>query len=205
LTGSKEKAILSFLGTARRGLAGRGAAWQGEANLKGELMAQHEGFMKVRPTTSIPGSPHPFPENGLIRKFETGATRDQDITKPDYEGFLSPLVIKRFGEYMNKNRVQPDGSTRDSDNWQKGIPFDAYIQSGWRHFLDWWLAHRKQSAREDIETALCGLLFNVMGYLHEYLAKRTGEKSEAEHKILREMARQGYEQSCNLERNQEPL
>ena len=27
------------------------------------------------------------------RVFETGATRDTDAGKPDYEGFLSPLVI----------------------------------------------------------------------------------------------------------------
>ena len=61
-----------------------------------------------------------------VRVFDTGATRDQDTTKPDFEGFLSPFVIERFGEYMSKHRVQVDGSIRDSDNWQKGIPFCGY-------------------------------------------------------------------------------
>lgn len=107
-----------------------------------------------------------------IRKFITGATRDIDHSKPDYEGFLSPLVIQRFGEYMHKNRVQADGSLRASDNWTKGIPLEAYMKSGWRHFQDWWMAHRGLQSKEDIETALCAILFNTQGYLHELLKAR---------------------------------
>jgi len=109
---------------------------------------------------------------GKVRKFKTGATRDTNEGKYDYEGFLSPLVLKRFGEYMNKHRKQSDGTLRDSDNWQKGIPQDAYIKSSWRHFHDWWMEHRGFSSREGTEEALCALLFNVMGYLHEHLKKR---------------------------------
>ncbi len=105
-----------------------------------------------------------------MRTFNTGATRDSDETKPDYEGFLSPLVIVRFGVYMNKHRVQADGGLRDSDNWQKGIPTDAYMKSAWRHFLDVWLAHRL-GAGPGLEDALCALLFNVQGYLHELLKR----------------------------------
>lgn len=106
---------------------------------------------------------------GEIRKFDTGATRDTDQGKFDFEGFLSPLVIERFGEYMTKHRKQSDGSLRDSDNWQKGIPKDAYMKSGWRHFFDWWKEHRGLGSKEGLEEALCALMFNVMGYLHEYL------------------------------------
>lgn len=104
-----------------------------------------------------------------IRKFETGATRDTDEDKFDYEGFLSPLVIEEFGRYMHFHRKQTDGKLRSSDNWQKGIPKEAYIKSGWRHFLDWWLEHRGYRSREGLKFALCGLLFNVQGYLHEIL------------------------------------
>ena len=111
-----------------------------------------------------------------MREFETGATRDTDTDKPDYEGFLSPLVLARFAEYMHKNRVQADGQLRASDNWQKGIPLDAYMKSGWRHFMEWWTQHRKGSDTnifdfKDEET-LCALLFNVQGYLHELLRVR---------------------------------
>lgn len=109
---------------------------------------------------------------GKIRKFKTGATRDTNEGKYDYEGFLSPLVIQRFAEYMNKHRKQSDGSLRDSDNWQKGIPKDAYIKSAWRHFHDWWMEHRGYKSREGTEEALCALLFNVQGYLHEYLKEK---------------------------------
>lgn len=105
-------------------------------------------------------------DDGRIRKFETGATRDTATDKFDYEGFLAPQVLKRFAEYMHKHRQQSDGSLRDSDNWQKGIPLDAYMKSAWRHFMDWWTAHREGRVDEE---ALCALLFNVQGYLFEVL------------------------------------
>ena len=108
-----------------------------------------------------------------LRKFKTGATRDTENSKPDFEGFLSPLVIARFGEYMHKNRVQKDGTLRASDNWQKGIPLDAYMKSGYRHFYAWWAWHRGVSwGAEILEDSICGLLFNSMGFLHEHLKKR---------------------------------
>lgn len=108
-----------------------------------------------------------------IRTFESGATRDSDKDKPDYEGFFSPLVIVEFGRYMHKHRVQSDGSLRDSDNWQKGMPLAAYMKSMWRHFLDLWLLHRNWTARPGVtlREALCGIIFNAMGYLHELLKK----------------------------------
>jgi hypothetical protein len=109
-----------------------------------------------------------------MRQFDTGATRDSDDTKNDYEGFLSPLVIEAYGNYMTKHRKQADGKLRDSDNWQKGMPKDCYIKSGWRHFMDWWKEHRRISSREGLIDALCALMFNVMGYLHETLKDQKG-------------------------------
>jgi hypothetical protein len=109
-----------------------------------------------------------------LRKFETGATRDVDHHKFDYEAFLSPYVLERYAEYMHEKRKMPDGSLRDGDNWQKGIPLDAYMKSGFRHFIDWWALHRdtKGVAIEDLETSLLALLFNVHGYLHEVVKVR---------------------------------
>ena len=104
-----------------------------------------------------------------MRTFDTGATRDSDETKLDFEGFLSPAVLQRFGEYMNKHRKQADGGIRASDNWQKGIPIDAYMKSMWRHFFDVWKQHRGLAGQEPIEESLCALMFNVMGYLFETL------------------------------------
>lgn len=110
-----------------------------------------------------------------VRTFETGATRNLDAGKHDYEAYLSPLVIRRYGEYMAKHAVQADGTVRPGDNWQKGIPLDSFASSGWRHFMDWWLEHRGHESREGLEEALCGLLFNAMGYLHETLMAQLEE------------------------------
>jgi mutator protein MutT len=108
----------------------------------------------------------------VVRTFDTGANRDVDAGKYDYEGFLSPLVLERYAQYMHKNRHLRDGSVRDSDNWQKGIPLPVYMKSGWRHFMEWWSLHRRVTGREEMVEALCALMFNVMGYLHELLKIR---------------------------------
>ena len=104
-----------------------------------------------------------------MRTFGTGATRGADEDKLDYEGFISPLAWERYAQYLHKHRIQVDGQMRASDNWQKGIPKDAYIKSAFRHFMSWWLLHRGHTASEELEEALCALLFNVQGYLHEHL------------------------------------
>jgi len=107
-----------------------------------------------------------------VRKFKTGATRDTEIGKNNYAGALSPLVTRAFGDYMTKHREQSDGSLRADDNWKKGMTLDSYMESGWRHFLDWWLEHDGYESRDGLEDALCGLLFNVQGYLHEHLKEK---------------------------------
>jgi hypothetical protein len=113
-----------------------------------------------------------------MREFSTGATRNSDTGKNDYEGFLSPLVLEEFGNYMTIHRKQADGKLRDSDNWQKGIPQDAYIKSLWRHFHDLWCLHRGYIRTDKLtgnkiskKEALCAILFNVQGYLFEELRK----------------------------------
>lgn len=116
---------------------------------------------------------------GKIRSFKTGATRDTDEGKYDYEGFYSPLVIKRFGEYMNKHRKQSDGKLRDSDNWQNHFGenhFNICMKSLWRHFMDLWFLHRnyecldiKDGHKITKEEAVCAILFNSMAYLDKLL------------------------------------
>ena len=113
-----------------------------------------------------------------MREFESGATRDSEDGKFDYEGFLSPLVLTRFAEYMHEHRKQADGKLRPSDNWQRGMPLDSYVKSAWRHFMDWWQGHRASWADEE---ALCALLFNVQGYLHEVLKSKTAVAQPVQH------------------------
>ncbi len=103
-----------------------------------------------------------------MRTFTTGATRNDDTGKLDFEGFLSPTALEHYAVYMNKNRVQADGQIRASDNWQKGIDLDSYMKSMFRHFFDVWKSHRGLETPEDMITNLSALIFNVQGYLHEY-------------------------------------
>ena len=75
---------------------------------------------------------------------------------------------------MNKHRAQPDGSVRDPDNWQKGIPLTAYMKGMWRHVLHLWTRHRgyvvqDAMATQDIEEDLCSIIFNAQGMLFELL------------------------------------
>lgn len=102
----------------------------------------------------------------MIRKFEgSKATRDLDTDKHDIEGFINPEVMRRYFEYMHKNRFMKDGSVREGDNWQDLFGEDhqsVCMKSLTRHFWDLWLLHRGYEAREDIEDALGGILFNTM-------------------------------------------
>ncbi|SRR6266550_611905 len=135
------------------------------ANSAGELWPK-----PVEPTQAIP-------RNGAMRTFETGATRNTDEGKYDFEGFFSPLVLERRAAYMHKHRLQADGNLRASDNWQFGIPLTAYMKSAYRHFHEWWKAHRGTATAphrtaEDLEESICSLMFNCEGYLHELLKEK---------------------------------
>lgn len=133
--------------------------------------------MYTPPWVEIPGAPRrkalvdPLPS---IRRFDTGATRDLPDGKADFEGFLSPYALGAFAAYMDRHRTQMDGSVRDSDNWQQGMPLPVFIKSAWRHLFAWWKLHRGGQVLDErdehpvtMEEAICGLLFNAMGYLHE--------------------------------------
>jgi hypothetical protein len=124
-----------------------------------------------------PANPQP-----LLRTFASGATRNLDTNKLDYEGFLSPLVIEAFGKYMHSHRLQKDGTLRSSSNWKAGIPDEVYMKSMWRHFFDVWKLYSgyevlspEDSHSVSREEALCAVLFNVQGMLHELLKEKGNE------------------------------
>lgn len=112
-----------------------------------------------------------------LQAFESGATRSADVGKPDYEGFIAPVVLAAYGEYMHEHRTQRDGSVRASDNWQSGIPVNNYIKSLVRHVIELWLFHRtgiapmnKDSGKPFTKHELCSaIMFNIMGYFKEHL------------------------------------
>ena len=110
------------------------------------------------------------------RTFDGGATRNSEEDKLDYEGFLSDLVIERYAQYLHSHRALEDGTLRDSDNWQRGMPLSVYMKSAWRHLKSWWSLHRMQFRgrypnHKLLEDAICGVIFNASGYLHELLVE----------------------------------
>lgn len=117
-----------------------------------------------------------------MRKFSGGATRDVVEHKLEFEGFLSPLVLREYARFMHEHRRQADGNLRSSDNWQNGMPRQVYADSLIRHTMSFWLLHRGETVEPEniggevrevtIKDCLCGILFNAMGYLFEVLKGR---------------------------------
>jgi hypothetical protein len=112
-----------------------------------------------------------------IRIFDSGATRDTIQGKLSYVKALSPAVLRRYVQYLDKHRKQPDGSMREFDNWKKGIPTDDYLDSIGRHFVDLWSILQGYPAEDnhgpcDRQELLCAIIFNSMGMLHEFLKEK---------------------------------
>lgn len=121
-----------------------------------------------------------LPTTGPIRTFDTGANRNSDAGKLDYEGFFNPAVMQKWAEYMHKNRFLQDGSTRASDNWQLGIPKEECIKSLLRHVMDLWLEHRGEPSRETIDEALGAIMFNAQAY---WLAVIRERRAQPQYKV----------------------
>lgn len=109
-----------------------------------------------------------------MREFEGGATRNVEVD-PDYHGFFSPLAMHAYGEYMHAHRLQADGTMRDSDNWQRGMPTDVCVRSLVRHTHDVELMADgyHDLAREDPRDPnpwrahLSAIIFNAQVLLHQ--------------------------------------
>lgn len=101
-----------------------------------------------------------------MRIFESGAMRNDDKGKYDIEGFTCPKCLDDFYAYMHKHRFLEDGSMRDGDNWQHGIPNRELLKSALRHVHDWRLEERGYPSREGLKDALMGIVFNAFGRNH---------------------------------------
>jgi len=106
-----------------------------------------------------------------MREFVNGATRDDDVSKLDYEGYNNPLVDKCYAKYLNKHRQTANG-LRDSDNWQNLFGekhFDVCMKSLCRHVVDARLAHRGYKSEQPIIDSLNAIIFNAKAYLLKLL------------------------------------
>lgn len=111
-----------------------------------------------------------------MRIFSGGATRDTDEDKLSYVKGLSPIVLRRYLQYLDAHRLQADGNRRTFDNWKRGITQEVYLDSLGRHNMAVWLLCDGFAVDDNhgpviIEDALCGILFNASGMLHELLIK----------------------------------
>jgi len=147
-----------------------------------------QGLPLLSSQSDICGEYNPNPgrciEKEPIRKFRTGATRDTTEGKLSYVKALSPIALRRYVQYLDQHRKQPDGSVRDFDNWKQGIPQDVYLESLDRHKRAVWLICHGYKAYDNhgevtLEDSLCGVLFNAMGMLHELLKDKV-EKIEVD-------------------------
>lgn len=126
------------------------------------------------PASKVPEMLASMRDDGTLRTFATGATRDTSDGKLEPWGFTSPLTELAFSEYMHKHRTQSDGQLRDSDNWKKGIPLDAFWHSLSRHVLDLRLlreGYDEKARADDMLDALCAIKFNVDGMIHELMKR----------------------------------
>lgn len=108
------------------------------------------------------------------REFKSGANRNSDEGKLDYEAFNSPIVDWYYAQYMHSHRLLEDGTMRDGDNWQKGFPLEVIHKSLARHYKDYHLITRGYRVLEGdkehfIKDILCGIIFNAKAHLHQLL------------------------------------
>jgi hypothetical protein len=76
------------------------------------------------------------------REFKTGANRNPSDGKFVYSKFINPLNEYSFAKYMHGKRKLEDGTYREGDNWQKGIPKDSLMDSLIRHTKELELLHQ---------------------------------------------------------------
>ena len=106
-----------------------------------------------------------------IRKFKTGAIRDNDTTKPDFIETVSWTAFRKFGEYMTSKK-----SRYGAGNFKKGIPIESYEQSLVRHIQKYLENKYENGNQEKNEDHISAIVFNAFGILHEQERLNKNEK-----------------------------
>jgi hypothetical protein len=96
-----------------------------------------------------------------IRKFLSGAIRDNDDTKEDYIETISWKAMKRYAQYMTGKKKK-----YGAGNFKKGITDNSYEQSLLRH-IQKYLSNKHELGNCEVEEDhLSAIVFNVFGLIH---------------------------------------
>ena len=102
-----------------------------------------------------------------MRKFETGAVRDDETEKADYIETISWTALHRFAKYMTGCKAK-----YGSGNFKKGIPTASYERSASRHWSQY-LRNKYENGNDEPEVDhLAAVIFNVFGVIHEEEQKK---------------------------------
>jgi hypothetical protein len=70
-----------------------------------------------------------LPDTGKRQEFGTGAVRDASVGKGHFHS-IPPLALRKLAK-----RFEDGAAKYSKNNWMKGIPLSAYVDSISRHFL----------------------------------------------------------------------
>lgn len=88
------------------------------------------------------------PSSGDKRSWESGAVRDSASGKPRPD-LIPTKALLRWGQRM------ADGAEHyGARNWEQGIPSSCFLESAWRHLVQW-------SDGDRTEDHLSAVLFNI--------------------------------------------
>lgn len=97
-----------------------------------------------------------------MRKFKTGAVRDDIADKEDYVETIAWASLKRFAQYMTAKKKK-----YGAGNFKKGIPISSYEESLTRHIQKYFENKYEGGTAEPTEDHLSAIVFNVFGIMYE--------------------------------------
>ncbi len=102
-----------------------------------------------------------------MRKFNTGAVRDNEDGKIDFIETISYTAHARYAKYMTGKKA-----TYGEGNFKKGIPIEAYEKSLMRH-IDKYFRNKYEGGKDELDQDhLAAMRFNIDGIMHEEEVKK---------------------------------